>query len=41
MSKPVVITHKAEQQILELDAWWRVHREKAPDKFEDELEFAL
>jgi plasmid stabilization system protein ParE len=37
VSKPVVTTHWAELQILELDEWWREHRDKAPDLFEEEL----
>jgi plasmid stabilization system protein ParE len=37
VSKPVVTTHQAELQILEVDRWWREHRDKAPDLFEDEL----
>lgn len=34
MSKPVVTTSRADLQILELDAWWRENRDKAPDLFE-------
>lgn len=37
MSKPVVMSDRAELQIAEIDAWWREHRNKAPDLFEDEL----
>ncbi len=37
MSKPVITTPDADLQILELDAWWREHRDKAPDLFEIEL----
>jgi plasmid stabilization system protein ParE len=37
MSKPVFTTPMAELQIFEIDAWWRANREKAPEKFEDEL----
>ena len=41
MSKPVVTTPTADSQILEIDAWWRWNREKAPDLFEQELSLAL
>jgi len=41
MSKPVRTTLLADLHILELDAWWRRHREKAPDLFEQELALAL
>jgi len=41
MTKPVRTTRLAELQILEIDAWWREHREKAPDLFEQELAAAL
>jgi plasmid stabilization system protein ParE len=37
MSKPIFTTPVADRQILEIDAWWRANREKAPDKFEEEL----
>jgi len=37
MSKPVRTTRLAELHILEIDAWWREHREEAPDLFEQEL----
>ncbi|KIG13402.1 hypothetical protein DB30_08169 [Enhygromyxa salina] len=37
MSKPVITTSDADLQILELDAWWREHRDKSPDLFETEL----
>jgi len=37
MSKPVFITPRAEAQIIELDTWWREHRDKAPNRFEEEL----
>jgi len=30
-------TRTSEQHIAEVDAWWRVHRTKAPDLFLDEL----
>jgi plasmid stabilization system protein ParE len=41
MAKPVRATPGAEIQILELDAWWREHRDKAPDLFEQELSLAF
>jgi hypothetical protein len=41
MDKPVVTTPKADLQILEIDAWWRENRDKAPDLFEEELALAL
>jgi plasmid stabilization system protein ParE len=37
VSKPVVTSDRAELQIFEIDAWWREHRDKAPDLFEEEL----
>ncbi len=41
MVKPVVTTPKADLQILEIDAWWRENRDKAPDLFEEEFALAL
>ena len=41
MSKPVVTTPKADAQILEIDAWWRDNRDRAPDLFEQELSLAF
>ncbi len=41
MSKPVRTTPLADLQILALDAWWREHREKAADLFEQELALAF
>ena len=41
MSKPVVTTPTADAQILAIDAWWREHRDKAPDLFEQELSLAF
>lgn len=41
MSNPVRTTLLADLHILELDAWWRRHREEAPDSFEQELALAL
>ncbi|MCA9696323.1 MAG: type II toxin-antitoxin system RelE/ParE family toxin [Myxococcales bacterium] len=37
MSKPVVTSDRAERQIAMIDGWWREHRDKAPDLFEEEL----
>lgn len=33
----LVFTPTAEAQANEMDAWWRAHREKAPDLFAREL----
>ena len=41
MGKPIRTTPQADLQILEIDAWWRENREKAPDLFAQELELAL
>jgi plasmid stabilization system protein ParE len=41
MSKPIITTSWADLQILELDAWWRANREKAPNKFDEELAIAF
>lgn len=41
MSKPVFAVPEALLQIMELDAWWRAHRDKAPDLFEEELDRAF
>ena len=41
MAKPLRTTPLVEWQILELDAWWRENREKAPDLFEQELALAF
>jgi plasmid stabilization system protein ParE len=41
MSKPIFTTQRAQRQILEIDAWWRANREKAPNKFADELDLAF
>jgi len=41
MNKPVFTTPRAHRQILAIDAWWRENREKAPDKFADELALAF
>jgi plasmid stabilization system protein ParE len=37
VAKPVRTTPQADLHILELDAWWRENRDKAPDLFEQEL----
>ncbi len=41
MVKPVRTTPDADLHIFELDAWWRAHRDKAPDLFEQELAIAF
>jgi predicted ATPase len=41
MSKPVYTTPAADAQIRAIDAWWREHRDKAPDLFEQELALTL
>lgn len=41
MRKPVFTTPQADLQILEIDAWWRQNRDKAPDLFEEELALAF
>jgi plasmid stabilization system protein ParE len=41
VAKPLRTTLQADLHILELDAWWREHRAKAPDLFEQELSVAL
>jgi plasmid stabilization system protein ParE len=41
LSKPVITSDRAELQIIEIDAWWRGHRNKAPDLFEAELSDTL
>ena len=41
MSKPVRTTPQADLLILELDLWWREHRDRAPDLFEQELAVAF
>ena len=38
---PIRTTPLADLQILELDSWWREHRDKAPDLFEQELAVAF
>jgi plasmid stabilization system protein ParE len=37
----VELSDEAAAQAAEIDAWWRVNREKAPDLFTDEFERAL
>lgn len=41
MGKDARTTPQADLHILELDAWWREHRDKAPDLFEQELAIAF
>ena len=41
MAKPVRTTPEADLHILEIDSWWRTHRDKAPDLFEQELAMAF
>lgn len=36
----VVISKRAQAQLDRIDAWWYGHRDKAPERFEDELEEA-
>ena len=37
----VELSDEADAQVAEIDAWWRMNREKAPGLFTDELEKAL
>lgn len=41
VAKPVRTTPEADHHILTIDAWWREHRDKAPDLFEQELSIAF
>jgi hypothetical protein len=41
MSKPVVTTPIADQQIREIDDWWRDNRDRSPNLFAEELAFAF
>lgn len=41
MTKPVRTTPQADVHILEIDAWWRQNRDKAPALFEQELALAF
>lgn len=41
MAKTVLVAPRAQAHILEIDAWWRVHRDKAPNRFHEELEEVL
>jgi plasmid stabilization system protein ParE len=36
----VVLTAEAEQDLAEIDAWWREHRRDAPNKFAEEFVIA-
>jgi plasmid stabilization system protein ParE len=33
----VVLSHDAEQDLAQIQAWWREHRRNAPDKFAEEF----
>jgi plasmid stabilization system protein ParE len=37
----VELSEEAEDQVREIDTWWREHRSAAPDLFVDELDRAL
>jgi plasmid stabilization system protein ParE len=37
----VELSEEADEQVREIDAWWREHRRAAPDLFTDELDRAL
>lgn len=37
----VELSEEADEQVREIDAWWREHRRAAPDLFTDELDAAL
>jgi len=39
--KPVRTTPQADLHVLEIDAWWRAHRDKAPELFEQEIAIAF
>ena len=41
VAKSVRTTPEADLHILKLDSWWREHRDKAPDLFEQELSIAM
>ena len=41
MAKPVRTTPQADLHIIELDTWWREHRDSAADLFEQELSIAF
>jgi plasmid stabilization system protein ParE len=41
VAKPLRTTLQADLHILELDSWWREHRDKAPELFEQELSVAF
>jgi plasmid stabilization system protein ParE len=36
----IVITRRAQQQLARIETWWYANRDKAPERFEDELERA-
>lgn len=37
----VELSEEADEQVRQIDAWWRQHRRAAPDLFTDELDRAL
>jgi plasmid stabilization system protein ParE len=37
----VELSEEAEEQVRDIDVWWREHRRAAPDLFTDELDSAL
>ena len=37
----VAFSREAESQVGQIDAWWREHRDAAPDRFAMELEEAI
>lgn len=41
MSKPVVTTPTADQQIRKIDEWWRENRGRSPSLFSEELASAF
>ncbi|MBK8995576.1 MAG: type II toxin-antitoxin system RelE/ParE family toxin [Myxococcales bacterium] len=36
----IVLSKRAQAQLDRIDAWWHTHRDKAPERFEEELEQA-
>jgi plasmid stabilization system protein ParE len=41
VAKAIRTTPQADLHILEIDAWWRAHRDKAPELFEQDLATAF
>jgi plasmid stabilization system protein ParE len=37
----IELSEEADEQVREIDVWWREHRRAAPDLFTDELDRAL